>query len=108
MRDQPATTEPVSSRRFAGRTAVVTGASRGIGRAIALRLAAEGAAVAVTYRERARDAAAVVAELAALGARAVALPLDVREAAAVAFLASADAAFTTGVTLLVDGGYTLK
>jgi NAD(P)-dependent dehydrogenase (short-subunit alcohol dehydrogenase family) len=98
MRDQPATTEPVSSRRFAGRTAVVTG----------LRLAAEGAAVAVTYRERARDAAAVVAELAALGARAVALPLDVREAAAVAFLASADAAFTTGVTLLVDGGYTLK
>ena len=66
-----------------GRTALVTGASRGIGRAIALSLAEAGAAVAVNYRERAVDALSVVAEIQARGGRAVAVGTDVSDGAAV-------------------------
>ena len=64
-----------------GKAAIVTGASRGIGRAIALRLAREGYAVAVNYASRAQDADAVMAEIAAGGGRAVALQADVAQAA---------------------------
>ncbi|HEY5963632.1 MAG TPA: SDR family NAD(P)-dependent oxidoreductase, partial [Xanthobacteraceae bacterium] len=63
--------------------ALVTGASRGIGAAIALSLAEAGAAVAVNYRERADDAEAVVARIEAGGGRAVAVAADVSQAAAV-------------------------
>ena len=65
--------------RFAGKTAFVTGASRGIGRAIALRLAAEGADVAVHYRERRGEAIAVAEEIQRLGRGAEAVPGDVRK-----------------------------
>lgn len=57
--------------------ALVTGSSRGLGRNIALRLARSGADVVVTYRERRDEADAVVAEIRALGRKAVALALDV-------------------------------
>ena len=60
-----------------GRTALVTGSSRGIGRAIALRLGALGADVAINYVTRERDAADVVAQLEARGRRAFALAADV-------------------------------
>lgn len=60
-----------------GRVALITGASRGIGRACALELAAAGAAVAVNYRSDAAGAAAVVAEIERAGGRAVALGADV-------------------------------
>ena len=63
-----------------GKAAIVTGASRGIGRAIALRLAREGYAVAVNYASRAPDAEAVVAEIEAAGGRAVAIQADVAQA----------------------------
>ena len=66
-----------------GRTALVTGASRGIGRAIALSLAEAGAAVAVNYRERAVDALSVVADIQARGGRAVAVGTNVSDGAAV-------------------------
>ena len=64
--------------------ALVTGASRGIGAAVALTLAELGAAVAVNYRERADDAEAVVARIKAGGGRAIAVAADVSQAAAVA------------------------
>jgi enoyl-[acyl-carrier protein] reductase III len=64
---------------LAGRVALVTGGSRGIGRGIALRLAADGADCAITYRTRAEQARAVVGELEALGRRALALPLALDE-----------------------------
>jgi 3-oxoacyl-[acyl-carrier protein] reductase len=63
--------------------ALITGASRGIGAAIALALADAGAAVAVNYRERADDAQAVVARIKAGGGGAMTVAADVSQAAAV-------------------------
>jgi 3-oxoacyl-[acyl-carrier protein] reductase len=63
------------------KAAIVTGASRGIGRAIALRLAQDGYAVAVNYASRAADADDVVREIEAAGGRAIALQGDVAQAA---------------------------
>jgi 3-oxoacyl-[acyl-carrier protein] reductase len=62
-----------------GRNALVTGASRGIGRGIAVELAREGANVVVNYRRDEAAAAETVATIEALGRRAVALQADVAE-----------------------------
>lgn len=62
------------------KVAIVTGASRGIGRAIALRLAQEGFAVTVNYASRAQDAQEVVNEIEKAGGRALALQGDVAQA----------------------------
>ncbi|HZB90238.1 MAG TPA: SDR family NAD(P)-dependent oxidoreductase [Stellaceae bacterium] len=66
------------------RIALVTGGSRGIGRAIALALAEAGASIAVNCRERVEEAEAVVAAIRAQGRRAVAVPADVSLRAPVA------------------------
>lgn len=85
-----------------GRTALVTGASRGIGRAIALALAESGASVAVNYRERAGDALAVVAAIQAVGGRAVAVGADVSDSAAVTAMVERVTAELGPVDVLVN------
>jgi 3-oxoacyl-[acyl-carrier protein] reductase len=67
-----------------GRVALVTGASRGIGAAIAVALADAGAAVAINYRERAHEAESVAAAITAAGRRAITVQADVSSGAAVA------------------------
>lgn len=76
-------------KTLAGRTALVTGASRGIGRAVALSLAEAGAAVAVNYRERAADARDVVAAIQRDGGEAMDVAADVSDARAVAGMVAA-------------------
>ena len=72
--------------KLAGKTAVVTGASKGIGAAIARHLAAEGASVVVNYSTSKDGADRVVAEIKAKGGKAVALGGNVSKAAEIATL----------------------
>jgi 3-oxoacyl-[acyl-carrier protein] reductase len=75
--------------RFEGKTALVTGASRGIGRAIALRLAGEGANVVVNYNANSEAANAVASDVQALGGQAEVAQADVASAADVQRLVAA-------------------
>ena len=84
------------------RIALVTGASRGIGKAVALMLAQAGADVAVNYHERAEEARAVVEAIRALGRRAIAIGADVSSAAAVAAMTQAIAGQLGPVDILVN------
>ena len=61
------------SKKLAGKVALVTGASKGIGAAIALRLADEGALVAVNYNSSKEGADRVVAEIVSKGGKAIAV-----------------------------------
>ena len=61
---------------LAGKTALVTGATRGIGRAIALKFASEGADIAFTYRSQTEAAASLAAEIETLGVRVMAFQSD--------------------------------
>src|SRR5215831_11756176 len=67
------------SQAFTNRIALVTGGSRGIGRATALRLAGEGADVAISYASRTRDAEETVAAIRGLGRRALCVPCNVAD-----------------------------
>ena len=65
---------------LSGKTALITGGSRGIGKAIAIRLARQGADVAFSYKGNADAAAATAGEIAALGRRSIAIQGDVADA----------------------------
>ncbi|MHA6626392.1 SDR family NAD(P)-dependent oxidoreductase [Pseudonocardia sichuanensis] len=91
---------------LAGRTALVTGGSRGVGRAIAVRLAADGAAVAVNYRRDADAAEEVVAEIEKAGGTARAYRASVDDPAAVAAMVDAVRAGLGPVDLLVSNAGT--
>lgn len=85
-----------------GRTALVTGASRGIGRACAERLAAAGAAVAVNYRERKDAAESVAAAIGTAGGRALAVQADVCDLAQVQHMVEQAEAELGPVAILVN------
>jgi glucose 1-dehydrogenase len=70
---------PEPRRRLAGRRALVTGATTGIGRGTALELAAHGAAVAIDYRGKDEEARDMAAEIERAGGRAVAVQMDVTD-----------------------------
>jgi len=88
--------------KLAGRVALVTGGSRGIGRAIALALGEAGADVAVNYRSRAADAQAVRDRVAALGRRSVGIAADVSLAAEVQRLVADVRAALGPIDILVN------
>ena len=69
----------MGNQDFSGRTALVTGGSRGIGRACALMLATRGASVAVNYRSSAEAAQEVVDSVTSAGQRAIAVQADVSD-----------------------------
>ncbi len=84
------------------RVALVTGASRGIGCAVALALAEAGADVAVNYRERAEEARSVADAVRAMGRRAIAIGADVSDSGAVAAMMQAIVAQLGPIDVLVN------
>lgn len=87
---------------LSGKRALVTGGSRGIGAAIALRLAQDGADVAITYERSADKAQAVVAQIEGLGRKAVAIAANSADAAAVKAAVDQAASALGGLDILVN------
>ncbi len=91
----------MSNRELEGKTALVTGGSRGIGRATCLALAREGARVAVNYVSNAQAARATVADIEALGGEAMMVEADVSDPDSVAGMVTAVESGLGPVDLLV-------
>src|SRR5262245_9524144 len=85
-----------------GQTALVTGASRGLGRAIAVRLAREGAAVCVNFVSNETEAGAVVEEIQSAGGRALAVRADVGDPVEVRRMVELVARELTPIGILVN------
>jgi 3-oxoacyl-[acyl-carrier protein] reductase len=87
---------------WSDQVAVVTGGSRGIGRAISRRLAARGAAVCVNYAARSAEAESIVAEIGAAGGRAIAVQADVADGGAVERMVARVTAEVGPISVLVN------
>src|SRR6202021_2127950 len=83
MSIRPLQGKATMSNKLEGKIALVTGGSRGIGAAIAKRLAADGANVAITYTKGADASASVVKEIEHAGRKAIAIQADAADADAV-------------------------
>jgi len=92
----------MSGGRFAGRVALVTGGGKGIGGAITLALAVEGADVAINFRTDSAAAAETAAQVEKLGRRALLVPADVTDDAALAAMVDQVRAGLGPVDLLVN------
>ena len=94
------------SKKLEGKIALITGGSRGIGAAIAKRLAAEGANVAITYTKGADAAASVVKEIERAGQKAIAIQADATDAGAVNAAVEKTAATFGQIDVLVNNAGT--
>ena len=92
--------------KLEGKIALITGGSRGIGAAIAKRLAADGANVAITYSKGADAAASVVKEIEGAGRKAIALQADAADAEAVKAAVEKTVATLGGLDVLVNNAGT--
>lgn len=92
----------VTTLRLAGKRALVTGAARGIGAAIARKLAEDGADVAITYEKSAEKAEALVADLRAMGRKAVAIQADAASSEAAKAAVEQTVADLGGLDILVN------
>jgi 3-oxoacyl-[acyl-carrier protein] reductase/pteridine reductase len=91
-----------ASRPLIGKAVLVTGAAKRIGRAIALRLAASGANVAIAYRGSEVEAEATVGDLVALGIDALAIRVDLNDAADISAMVAAAAARFGRLDMIVN------
>jgi 3-oxoacyl-[acyl-carrier protein] reductase len=94
------------SKKLEGKIALITGGSRGIGAAIARRLAADGADVAITYTKGSDAAASVVKEIERAGGKAIAIQADSTDAAAVNAAVEKAAAIFGRIDVLVNNAGT--
>jgi NAD(P)-dependent dehydrogenase (short-subunit alcohol dehydrogenase family) len=91
-----------SGKPLAGKTVLITGGARRLGRASALAMAAAGADVAITFLESARDAQHTVIDISSLGVRAVALRCDVTDEKSVKSAIKETAKELGGIDILVN------
>jgi 3-oxoacyl-[acyl-carrier protein] reductase len=100
--------DPTVDGRFAGKVALITGGSRGIGAAISARFARDGAKVVVNYRANAEAADRVVGQISALGGEAFAVKADVGQVEAAQSLVAAAVERFGRLDILVNNAATFR